>query len=93
MRDNGAPRGGGVMDRTPIPPFETQLEVPKLCKCSTCCYFNTAVTEFAPHHTEAKTAGWRVVRDIVISAGRGNVVDASPHRPVLNMFLMNTIFP
>ena len=30
----------------------------KLCKCSTCCYFKTAVTEFAPHHTEAKSAGW-----------------------------------
>ena len=29
-----------------------------LCKCSTCCYFKTAVTKFALHHTEAKLAGW-----------------------------------
>ena len=38
-----------------------------------------------------------VVRDIVISAGRGrsreDVGDASPRQPFSKMFLMNTIFP
>ena len=40
------------------------------------------MTEFAPHHIEAKPAGWCMVRDIVIDGGRGgsrgNVGDAYP---------------
>ena len=39
--------------------YNIKSEVSKLCKCNTCCYFKTAVIEFALHHTEAKTAGWR----------------------------------
>ena len=78
---SGAPRG--VWGSTT--PFKVKCS--KLCKCSTgtCCYFKTAVTEFASHHTEAKAAGLVVVRDIVISAGKGgsreSVGDASPYLP------------
>ena len=34
------------------------MKCPTLCKCSACCYCKTAVTKFAPHHTEDKSAGW-----------------------------------
>ena len=56
---SGAPRGVWGVD----PPFWNrtlvfQVKCPTLCKCSTCCYCKTAVTEFAPHHTEDKSAGW-----------------------------------
>ena len=64
-----------------------------------CCYFKTAVTEFASHHAEAKSAGWcsLVVRNFVIHAGRGRSRRDGgmhpPHQPFSNMFLMNTVFP
>ena len=61
--NSDALRGGSGVG----PPFEN--EVSKLCKCSTgtCCYFKTAVTEFASHPNQLVGV---VVRDIVISAGR-----------------------
>ena len=44
------------------PPFETEPSLLKwsvhTVKCSTSCHFKTAVTEFVPHHAEAKQAGW-----------------------------------
>ena len=62
-----------------------------------CCYFKTAATEFNPHDTEAKPAGWCMVKDTVIGAGgggsKGYAGDVSPHQPFSNMFLINTIFP
>ena len=80
----GAPRGG--VD----PPFCFYSEVSKLCKCSTCCYFQTALTEFAPHHTVLKPNRLVgvVVRDSVISASMGGSRgDAPPpHQPFSNMF-------
>ena len=56
---SGAP--GGMRGRAPPllkPNFCFKSEVSKLCKCSTCCYFNTAASKFVPHHTEVKSAGW-----------------------------------
>ena len=53
----------------------------KLCKCITCCYFKTAVTEFAAHHAEAKSAGWCSGKKHCYPCGQGgfrrDVGDAS----------------
>ena len=53
---------GGVRGSNPFPPLLKPnpcfySEVSKLCKCSTCCYFKTAVTKFASY-IEAKPDGW-----------------------------------
>ena len=61
------------------------------------------MTEFALHHTKAKSAGWQIGKRqvIVIGAGRGgsrgDVGNACCRgdrgmQPFSNMFLMNTIF-
>ena len=54
--------------------FQTKLaflsEVSKLCKCSMCCYFNTAVTKFADIMLKPNQLVGVVVRDIIIHAGR-----------------------
>ena len=59
------------------PHFETdplfQNEVSKLCKNSTCCYFKTAVTKFAPHHTEVKSAGWCSGKRHCYQCGQGRM--------------------
>ena len=83
---SGGPRGEGrLAGRNPLlkpnPCFKN--EESKLCKCSTCCYFKTAVTEFAPHHTEAKSAGWCSGKRHVISAGMGGSRGDAPSPPAI----------
>ena len=63
-----------------------------------CCYFQTAVTQFAPHHTEPNRLVDVVVRHIVISAvvGRGEsrgVWGMHPPPTILKRVLVNTIVP
>ena len=40
---------------------------------TTCYYFKTALTEFAPRHTEPKPAGWRSGKAHCYQCGQGRI--------------------
>ena len=72
---SGVPREGVWVVELPLlkPNSCFYSEVSQLCKCSTCCYFKTAVTEFAPHHTDVKSAGWCSGKRHCFRCGQGQI--------------------
>ena len=97
VQGSGAPKSGGLGGGNP--PFRNQtlvfkVKCPNCASCSTCCYFKTALTEFAPHHAEAKSASWCSGKRHCFQCEHGQIQgEMHPsHQPFSNMFLMNTVF-